>query len=293
MLFACPACHHQYDVTDQKPGARIRCFCGVLNTIPELNPKQMPMQHCSNCGGAITEGRLSCEYCDATIALGDRGWGETCPECLARMVKGAKFCGACGVEIRVESTLRAIEDQSCPRCKAPLALCRQATQSFAECTTCGGVWLSNEAFRRLVEERQRLAVMDSLSSPAQPEPQATRLPPLKRHSVSYLPCPDCAQLMNRQNFSGASGVIIDWCRGHGYWFDLHELEHIQRFVEEGGLERARKRRAEYERHASARRAKNREAPVLPEGMTLSGPTSRGTGGGFLLNLLTGVIEVLF
>ena len=53
--------------------------------------------------------------------------------------------------------------------------------------------------------------------------------------MRYLCCPVCGKHMNRRNFARASGVVIDWCRGHGYWFDAHELETILEFVARGGL----------------------------------------------------------
>jgi Zn-finger nucleic acid-binding protein len=50
--------------------------------------------------------------------------------------------------------------------------------------------------------------------------------------------------MNRVNFAGRSGVIIDTCRGHGTWFDRDELQHIVEFIRSGGLEKAREQQIE-------------------------------------------------
>jgi len=52
--------------------------------------------------------------------------------------------------------------------------------------------------------------------------------------------------MNRNNFGGNSGIVVDVCPRHGVWFDPGELPRILDFVQAGGLERARKR-AEQER----------------------------------------------
>ena len=68
--------------------------------------------------------------------------------------------------------------------------------------------------------------------------------------------------MNRRNFAGSSGVVIDHCRQHGLWFDLHELEHIQRFVADGGIERARSRRAERD---AARARGSKPTVAIPVG----------------------------
>jgi len=68
--------------------------------------------------------------------------------------------------------------------------------------------------------------------------------------ISYAPCPQCGQLMNRVNFARCSGVVVDVCRGHGTWFDRDELREIVEFIRAGGLELARqkeKHELEFER----------------------------------------------
>ena len=256
MLIACESCHRQYQVGDLEPGARVRCFCGRVTSVPEPRARQVPMQHCSNCGGTLESGSKRCPYCEAEVQLSDRGWGDTCPECLARMVKAAKFCGACGTRIEPKAALRPLADHGCPRCEGSLSLCEAEGESFAECTACGGLWLSVESFETKLEETQRLAVADVVRAPK------TGLPPLPREeNVKYLPCPVCRELMNRRNFATTSGIIIDWCRNHGYWFDLHELEHVRQFVEQGGLERAREKRRMLERDRERRRTPAPEVPM--------------------------------
>jgi Zn-finger nucleic acid-binding protein len=47
--------------------------------------------------------------------------------------------------------------------------------------------------------------------------------------------------MNQKNFSGCSGVVLDWCRDHGSWFDRLELQQIVTFIRNGGLRKARER----------------------------------------------------
>ena len=49
--------------------------------------------------------------------------------------------------------------------------------------------------------------------------------------------------MNRKNFAFFSGVIVDICLPHGYWFDAGELPRVLEFITEGGLDRERKRQA--------------------------------------------------
>jgi len=56
--------------------------------------------------------------------------------------------------------------------------------------------------------------------------------------VVYRHCPECGGRMQRRNFGGRSGVVLDWCGSHGTWLDAHEMEDVAAFVMEGGLERS-------------------------------------------------------
>ena len=47
--------------------------------------------------------------------------------------------------------------------------------------------------------------------------------------------------MNRLNFGRLSGTIVDVCKGHGTFLDAGELHAIVRFIQGGGLDRARQR----------------------------------------------------
>ena len=47
--------------------------------------------------------------------------------------------------------------------------------------------------------------------------------------------------MNRRQFAGCSGVIVDWCKAHGTWFDRDELRRVVQFILDGGLGRSRER----------------------------------------------------
>jgi hypothetical protein len=47
--------------------------------------------------------------------------------------------------------------------------------------------------------------------------------------------------MNRRNFGGSSGVVVDVCARDGVWFDALELPRVLAFTEAGGLELARRR----------------------------------------------------
>lgn len=229
MLIACSSCHRQYDVGSLKSGSKVRCFCGELNTIPQERSRPVRMMHCSSCGGALEGERTTCAYCDAQVAFGDRGLGDVCPECFCRMVKGAQFCSSCGVAIQPESIVKAITTGSCPRCGVDLAECTTNGHRFVECTGCGGVWVDVAEFERLAKQRDRAPKTHDHTRPS-PSPATG---PGHPDDVRYLPCLVCGDLMQRRNF-GWSGVVVDWCGGHGYWFDTNELEAVLRLVDEKG-----------------------------------------------------------
>jgi Zn-finger nucleic acid-binding protein len=60
--------------------------------------------------------------------------------------------------------------------------------------------------------------------------------------------------MNRMNYAGHSGVVINVCRNHGIWLDRDEIRQIVTFISSGGLDRARQ--AETEELNEAERAKS-------------------------------------
>lgn len=57
--------------------------------------------------------------------------------------------------------------------------------------------------------------------------------------VRYRACPVCHQLMNRKNFGGGSGIVVDVCSLHGTFFDAGELPRVLDFVKRGGLAKAK------------------------------------------------------
>jgi Zn-finger nucleic acid-binding protein len=73
------------------------------------------------------------------------------------------------------------------------------------------------------------------------KPDPTNAPAASNHKPrrAYIPCSECGKLMNPKNFSGCSGIVMDWCRNHGCWFDRNELQQIVLFIRNGGLRKAR------------------------------------------------------
>lgn len=233
MLISCSSCHRQYDVEHLDIGDRARCHCGTLMTVPEPRPHIAQIHHCSACGGSIEAGSTECSYCGGGISLEERNLGGTCPECFARLLIDASYCMDCGVEIKPTKVLATQLESSCPRCEKALVHQVVDQGEYTECNSCGGLWIDESFFEEIVEARDLSAIQKSDS-------HAVKAGEGERDRVRYLKCPTCSTFMHRKNYAGCSGVIIDWCKGHGFWFDKDELARILQFVSEGGLDKSRR-----------------------------------------------------
>lgn len=184
--------------------------------------------NCPNCGGAVMSDSTKCEFCGSLLKT------VGCAKCLGMMFLGSKFCGRCGAEAYAAKLIDDPNSGDCPRCKVKLRSLSIDTVRIRECEICGGFWSGVEAFEHLCSDReQQASVLGFIGSYAHLNADPV--------AVSYFPCPDCKQLMNRSNFARSSGVIIDMCKQHGVWFDAGELPKIIDFIEKGGLDRAREK----------------------------------------------------
>lgn len=184
--------------------------------------------NCPNCGGAVSSNKTRCEFCRSRLkAVG-------CPSCLGVMFLGSKFCVHCGEKAVAANVIDHENPGECPRCKLKLEIVRIDSANIRECTKCGGLWSGIDAFEEFcANKEQQAAALGFISD------NTDRT--VKPATISYVPCPDCKQLMNRSNFARASGVIIDLCKQHGVWFDRDELPKIIEFITGGGMRRAREK----------------------------------------------------
>lgn len=184
--------------------------------------------HCPNCGAAVESNKTQCEFCNARLKT------VACPACLGLMFLGSKYCDHCGRKARSVEVLTDSNPTNCPRCKRQLESMRIEATPVRECPGCGGMWTAAETFESIcADKEQQAAVLNFINT------QTFDFKPSS--AVTYVPCPDCKQLMNRSNFARSSGVIIDLCKQHGVWFDADELPKIIDFIERGGLARAREK----------------------------------------------------
>ena len=107
------------------------------------------------------------------------------------------------------------------------------------CDSCDGMFIPHETFEMMQESSQRVIVPTERA-------QSGRMKSEK--SISYVRCPVCLKMMNRNNFARISGVIVDICGDHGIWFDAGEVEKIMDFISRGGLQKSREREVERLKH---------------------------------------------
>ena len=209
--------------------------------------------NCPNCGAPSRDAATQCSHCGARLAT------TACPSCFGLVFTGSRHCPHCGTQItRVETP--GAKPRGCPRCKVNLNAATLGNVNLHECPKCAGLWLDAETFNALCADRENQATVvgDAPLPPANPAD-------FKLDAVRYVGCCVCGTLMNRINFAGCSGVIVDICKPHGIWFDREELRRIIAFIRGGGLDKARE--SERQKLEAGRRrldaARERTAHGLP------------------------------
>jgi len=144
------------------------------------------------------------------------------------------------------------------------------------------MWADAASFKRLCEDRSTQAAYMGQGS-VLPRPHASDP---TAGGIVYRPCPVCGDLMNRFNFAGCSGVILDACKPHGIWFDADDLKNMVAFIRGGGLDVAR----ENERQELAEERHRLEHPSVdllapPHGPFASGSHPITSASGLLEHLL--------
>lgn len=186
--------------------------------------------NCPNCGAAISSDSPQCQYCESRLAT------IACPSCFAMMFIGSKHCPHCGAAA-AQASAAELSVLKCPRCQVDMTSISLGTIAMRECEQCAGLWVEVAEFEKICADREDQSAVLGAASPAPAHPAPS--PDMAR--VSYAPCPQCRQLMNRINFAHCSGVIVDVCKGHGTWFDRDELSGIVQFIRGGGLEVSRQK----------------------------------------------------
>ncbi|MBN1567764.1 MAG: zf-TFIIB domain-containing protein [Acidobacteria bacterium] len=208
--------------------------------------------NCPNCGAAATPESVRCAYCHSSLAT------IVCSKCFGAIFTGMKHCPWCGGNAAEGKPVERAKGK-CPRCNETFLLVQIKNRNLEECPACGGLWIDNETLQEIcTNQEQQQAVMGF-----SPEPASAAGSPVVLHKRTYIPCPRCNKLMNRRQFAGCSGVIVDWCKAHGTWFDRNELRQIVQFILDGGLGRAREReKAKLEEARQSLREERRNLEML-------------------------------
>jgi Zn-finger nucleic acid-binding protein len=189
---------------------------------------QIESLNCPNCGAAVMSDAVQCKFCQSRLKT------MACPKCLGLMFQGSKHCPKCGAEAVAAQAIPGEKLGDCPRCKVRLSSLQITEIRLRECQRCDGVWSDAETFEDICADRESHAAVMQWA-------QAKKDDTPPKAAIQYVPCPDCKQLMNRNNFAHSSGVIIDICKAHGVWFDAEELPRIIEFIHAGGMDRARQK----------------------------------------------------
>ena len=249
VLARCNRCTRQYDCTDRSPGDLFHCLCGEIITVPMGRSHEATVVRCSACGGVRGKDDVRCAFCGAGFTLHEQDMHTVCPGCLARISDKARFCHHCGLAITVAGDTGDLTDRSCPACGDDTMLTSRVIPdtevNALECNHCAGLWLDSEVFLALesrMVERAASGINDEHRQVAGslPRRQGDDRP-------FYRKCPICGVVMHRRNYGPGSGIVIDNCRLHGFWFDVSELGVILRWIRSGGLLASQKRRSAMKR----------------------------------------------
>ncbi len=228
------------------------------------------MMRCPNCGGDVAEAARTCGYCHASLAT------VRCHGCYAMNAARSVHCTGCGRELGLEPVGDG-DERPCPSCKKPLDRFAGTGGVLLDCASCGGQFVEHELLRSLLESREVTGLAVT---------QRVRKDALALSPVRYLPCPSCASLMNRKNFGGESGVVVDVCSQHGTWFDIGELPRVLAFVSSGGLGLARARQRERDRAED----RARTAKMIAGPQSASAPRLGSSSSGDMESLAEATVE---
>jgi len=220
---------------------------------------------CPSCGAGVPAAARRCVHCETPVAT------VRCAACFHMNFREAAHCTGCGRDLGLEPIPRD-GALACPDGHGAMTILDCGPGALHDCARCGGQFVEVAALRDLLEKHDRVDVTP-------PSRDGLRV----EARVRYVACPVCQSLMNRRNFGGSSGVIVDVCTRHGTWFDAGELPRVLAFAEHGGL--ARKRAREAAEHDKALRERTAAASeVIAHG------ASEPETGSFVTDLLAALFR---
>jgi len=223
----------------------------------------VPTLRCPSCGAPVTEADRSCAHCLSLLAT------RRCAACFTLNPHDARKCTRCGQDLPSETLSASAAGKPCPECRVPLVARTTGVLGYAECSRCGGLFLSSEVFEAVTQEADARATAQAVEGEKPPEPEKV---PARFH---YRKCPACGGLMARRNYGAGSGVILDVCGKHGVFLDRGELTAVVDFLEKGGWDHVKRREREKLKDEVASLEARKHATSL--GSVPIPPVSGGTG----------------
>lgn len=245
IIIQCKKCNHQYGVHEKRVGEKFHCFCGELLSVPSVKIHDAAVVRCSSCGASRSKGNEPyCRYCGSSFTLHERDLNTICPNCMCRVSSKANFCHSCSTPIVADDDFEST-DMPCPSCDdSRLHSRKMANQPFTlkECNQCAGLWISIDVFNHLEQQAQLQAASGIQNRVHDKKPHQVNPDSINPKNY-YRKCPTCNQIMNRKNYAGDSGIVVDVCSKHGMWFDIHELDQILKFIRDGRLLKSQQKSA--------------------------------------------------
>lgn len=226
-----------------------------------------------------------------------------CTSCGAPLPPKSNVCRYC--ETRNETDLRALKarrtgrgasERPCPRCRQPLQSERIALAGPVEldrCTKCHGIFFDPGELEAVLESPGAAGTeidLERLDAIVREE-----TPGNDYRDVTYVPCPDCGELMHRKSYGARAGVIVDRCTLHGVWLDGGELRRLLEWSKAGGRahdDRTKERRAaeEARREKEARVFRHARLETQDPRTTFSSPPADDEGLPGLLQALARMVR---
>ena len=169
---------------------------------------------------------------------------QKCKHCSAPLPKDSIICQYCGVRADIEIQIKPKNfklpksKRICPDCLVGLDsidIGKNSRFIIEKCERCYGLFFDNNELERLLEESKVKSYWINYK-----KLHSLLQYPLHKDVVKYRKCPECNKLMQRENFMGRSGVIMDACVDHGVWLDAGELKQIKDWIKLGGRQNTKK-----------------------------------------------------
>ncbi len=163
--------------------------------------------NCSNCGSALPAKSNICTYCESLNDTDLRGITD-------RSVAGAvapRVCPMCGVNMKHVEVPGYFIIERCDNCYG-LFFDPSELEALTDTAVSHVYEVDLIRLKNIIEEEGVKSERDQ----------------------SYVRCPVCREMMNRQQFGSRSGVVIDRCRLHGVWLDAGELGQVFKWIKAGG-----------------------------------------------------------